>query len=326
MKKHNVAILGILTGLLSGTAYAAPGEYWEITSSMEMPGMPFSMPATTQKVCIPKGGENDPGKTSGDKDCKMTDVKTVGNKTTWKARCNKDGEVMTGTGEQTTSANSYQGKVKFSGKSDGQDMNMNMAYSGKRVGGSCDTGEVMKKIKEQACDTSKYSSTADWISGADFVLMEKSLCADQRGQLCDLARRDTPRDVNAYSALINHDQKMQSKYPVAKACKLDMKAVTASICKTFNEDNHKALSPYCPAEAKKYREAERRKDCEGRSYTAETRAADFKKCMGGKVDAPEDEESNDDEPASKKSGKASKGNPADDVLQNAKKLKGVFGF
>jgi hypothetical protein len=294
---------------------------------MEMPGMPFSMPATTQKVCIPKGGEKDPGKSSGDKDCKMTDVKTVGNKTTWKARCDKNGEVMTGTGEQTTSANGYQGKVKFSGKSGGQDMNMTMAYDGKRIGGSCDTGEAMKKIKEQACDTAKYRNTADWISGADYVLMEKSLCADQRKQLCDLARRDTPKDVEAFSALIMHDQTMHSKYPVAKACNLDMKAVTSSICKTFDEKNQKELSPYCPAEAKKYREAMRRKDCEGRSYTAETRAADFKKCMSGKVDAPKDESSSEDEPAPKKSGKSSsEDNPAGDVLQNAKKLKGMFGF
>ena len=103
MNRHYLAVLGMLTGLLSVAAYAAPGEYWEVTNKMEMPGMPFAMPATTTKVCIPKGSENNPEKTSGDKSCKMTDIKTVGNKTTWKARCDRDGEVMTGVGEQTTS-------------------------------------------------------------------------------------------------------------------------------------------------------------------------------------------------------------------------------
>lgn len=318
MNRHLIAILGMLTGLLSAAAYAAPGEYWEVTNKVEMPGMPFAMPAMTQKVCIAKGSESNPEKTSGDKDCKMTDVKTVGNKTTWKARCDKDGEVMTGMGEQTTSAKGYEGKMKMSGK----DMNMTMLYSGKRLGGNCDTGEAMKKIKEQACDTSKYKSTADWISGADFVLMERSMCADQRDQLCDLARRDTPKDVKAYSALIMHDQEMGSKYPVAKACKLDMKAVTSSICKTFNEDNHKELSPYCPAEAKKYREVQRRKYCEGRSYTAETRAADLKKCLGGKRETSEDS-SSDETPA--ETGKSS-GSSTDQALEAAKKLRSKFGF
>jgi hypothetical protein len=318
MNRNHLAVLGMLTGLLSAAAHAEPGEYWEVTNTMEMPGMPFAMPATTQKVCISKGSENNPEKTSGDKSCKMTDVKTVGNKTTWKARCDKDGEVMTGTGEQTTSAKGYQGKVKMSGK----DMNMTMLYSGKRLGGNCDTGEAMKKIKEQACDTSRYSSTADWIRGADFVLTERSMCAEQRDQLCDLARRDTPKDVKAYSALIMHDQEMGSKYPVAKACKLDMKATTRSICKTFNADNHKELSPYCPAEAKKYREEERRKYCEGRSYTAETRAADLKKCLSGKRDASGDS-SSDETPD--ETGKSS-GSPADGALETAKKLRGKFGF
>ena len=120
MNRNSIAIFGMLTGLFSIATYAAPGEYWEITNKMEMPGMPFAMPATTTKVCISKGGEKDPQKTSGDKDCKMTDVKTVGNKTTWKARCDHNGEVMTGTGEQTTTDNGYEGKMRFSGKSQGR--------------------------------------------------------------------------------------------------------------------------------------------------------------------------------------------------------------
>ena len=64
---------------------------WEITTRMEMPGMPFPMPAMTNKVCIGKGEEKNPGKSKEDKDCEMTDVKTSGNKTSWKMRCTHDG-------------------------------------------------------------------------------------------------------------------------------------------------------------------------------------------------------------------------------------------
>lgn len=322
MNKHLTAMLAMLTGLLSTAASAAPGEYWEVTSKMEMPGMPFAMPPTTQKVCIPKGGENDPAKTSGDKDCKMTDIKTVGNKTTWKARCDRDGEVMTGVGEQTTTAKGYRGKMQFSGTSGGQDVDMTMAFSGKRLGGKCDSEEQVKAMKAQVCDTSHYQSTADWIGAADLILQPGAACADQRRQLCDMVRKDAPRDAEAYGALQMHDQHMMlNGVSVARECKLNMAATTKSICKTLNGKNYSKLSAHCPAEAKAYREAKRRKECEGRSYTAETRAADLKKCLSGKdVDAESDD--SEETPAPRKSGKT----PSSEALEGAKKLKGMFGF
>lgn len=325
MNKHSVAYLALLSGVLSAAAHAAPGEYWEITNKMEMPGMPFAMPATTMKVCIPKGGENDPQKTSGDKDCKMTDVKTVGNKTTWKARCDRKGEIMTGSGEQTTTANGYQGKMKFSGKSGGEDMNMNMAFSGKRLGSSCDSEEAGKKIKAQICDKSRYITTADWITNADLILQQNSACADQRSQLCDMVRRDTPKDVRAYDALLMHDQQMGSNISVARECKLDMKATTKSICKKLDADNYGQLSAHCPAEAKAFRVAQRRRECEGRSYTAETRAADLKKCLSGKDDSSDDSSSSETSSA-KQSSKSSGSSTASEALEAAKKLKARFGF
>jgi hypothetical protein len=103
-----------------------------------------------------------------------------------------------------------------------------------------------------------------------------------------------------------------------------MTATTKSICKTLNSNNYNLLSAYCPAEAKTYREVTRRKECEGRSYTAETRAADLKKCLSGKSDAPEEESSNNS-PAPK-SGKSSASDPANEALEAAKKLRGKFGF
>ncbi len=328
MNKHFTALLAVMTSLSSVTALAATGEYWEVTSKMEMPGMPFAMPGNTQKVCIAKGGENDPRKTSGDKDCQMTDIKTVGNKTSWKARCNHDGEVMTGSGEQTTNANGYEGKIQFSGKSGGHDMNMKMAFSGKRLGGSCDTEEMVKKVKAQSCDKSSYRGTADWISGADIILTKDSLCADQRKQLCDMVQQDAPKDPQAYNALLMHDRK-GAQVSVAKECHLDMAATTKSICKTLGEKNYNELAKHCPAEAKKYREVQRRKECEGRSYTAETRAADMKKCLSGKSDATEenaDDSTSSEAPTTRKSGKSEEKSTTTEVLEGAKKLKGMFGF
>lgn len=317
MNKHLAVMLSVLAGLSSAAVFAAPGEYWEVTTRMEMPGMPFAMPPTTQKVCIPKGGENDPAKTSGDKDCKMTDVKTVGNKTTWKMRCDRDGEVMTGSGEQTTSPGGYQGKMRMSGKSGGQDMSMSTAFSGKRIGGKCDSEEQIKAMKAQVCDTSRYQSTAEWIGGADLILQPGAACADQRKKLCDMVVRDTPRDVQAYNALQMREQQMLGGISVARECKVNMAATTRSICKKLDGDNYDQLSAHCPAEAKVYRETQRRKECEGRSYTART---DLDSCLSG-VSSDDDESS-----AAPAPGRSSGRSPSSEALESARKLKGMFGF
>ncbi|CAH1211830.1 conserved exported hypothetical protein [Candidatus Nitrotoga sp. BS] len=341
MNKHLTAILAILTSMLSAAAYAAPGEYWEVTSKMEIPGMPFAMPVSSSKVCVTKGGESDPRKTAGDKNCKMSDIKTVGNKVSWKARCDHDGDVMTGIGEQTSTPNSFAGKMQLTGISKGQDISMNMALSGKRIGGACDSEELLNKAKAQMCDTSGYDNMAIWISNAEHIFTN---CADQRKKLCDNVRKDASKDAQTYTLLLQHDQRPKSA-SIAKECKLDMAATTKAICKTLGSSNYQQLSAYCPAEAKVYREEKRRKACEGRSFTGKASAESIRLCMSGVKDVVEDNKSSEaddnksmsneaDAPheVSKSSAdnsvndKSSANNPANGMLEGIKKLKGMFGF
>ena len=324
MKKFHLATLAIVTGIsgiLCSGAHAAPGEYWEITTKMEMPGMPFAMPGTTQKTCIQKGRENDPSSTTGDKKCQVTDVKTVGNKTSWKMRCDQDGEVMTGVGEQSTTADGYEGKMQFSGKADGEDMDMTMSVRGKRVGGSCDTDEMLKKIQGQACDTSHLDSTSAWIMSAPNYLQKDSLCSDKKEELCRRVRKDAPVDPDAYGSLVLADTSMNAN--IAQACGIDMAATTAAICKTLNGHNIDQLSAHCPAQAKAYREEERRKACEGRKYTATDKTEAIRKCMSGEL--PAGNPQGDGTPSGTPT-PAPSDNPAEELLDTAKKLKGMFGL
>lgn len=60
MKKTFIACLVFAVSAFPAIAFSATGEYWEITSKMEMPGMPFAMPAQTVKVCMPPGGRKIP--------------------------------------------------------------------------------------------------------------------------------------------------------------------------------------------------------------------------------------------------------------------------
>lgn len=326
MNRHLVVPAAMMSALFSLAASAAPGEYWEVTSQMEMPGMPFAMPATTQKVCIPKGGENNPEKTSGDKSCKMSDVKTVGNKTTWKMRCDRDGEVMTGSGEQTTSPNGYQGKMQMSGKSGGRDMSMSTAFSGKRIGGSCDTEELVKKVNKQIAETCEISEkrAAELPNVGGIYLDKGAMCAAKRQEYCSAVRKHAGSDADTYVALLEYDKRASGigATAVGKACGIDMASTTRSVCKTLNGSNYDKLSPYCPSEAKSWREAQRKKECEGRSYTSKE---DLKACLSGKNPSHGGRSYTSDESESSSS-KSGLSNPAGAAIEGAKKLKGMFGF
>lgn len=323
MKKTLTISLALFWGAFSAAAYGAAGEWWEVTAKMEMPGMPFAMPATTTKVCLAKGAANNPHQATQDKDCQITDVNVSGNKTSYKVRCVHNGEVMSGTGEITSTPDSYQGTMRLSGTSDGEAVNMNTTYRGKRIGPACDSSQpspemaAAQKQIQQTCETSGRS-TKDLVNMADMFLAKESLCPGKSKVVCDAVRKDAGKDADAYSALVTHDQNLHSgSIAIAKSCGLDMTATTKSICKTVNGKNHHALAPYCPAEVKAYRVAVRKKECEGRSYTAHE---DLSRCISGAEGGDEDGGTSSGKPAS------GTDNPADAVIDGAKKLKGLFGF
>lgn len=354
MKKVFIACLVFAVNIFSVAAFGATGEYWEITSKMEMPGMPFAMPATTSKVCLPPGGEKDPNRTRDkSKNCEMTDVKTSGNKVSYKGKCvDKDG-TMNMEGENTYERDSYSGVMHMTGKSHGRDMDMKTSYSGKRIGGSCDTEELGKKMQAQAkeqekvygehlakrCDTSGYS-TSQWISSALLFIGSQTSCPGKKDALCQVVRNDVPRDLQAYGELVRHEQAYQkSELSIAKACNANLESMRVSLCKAKAHSGPQSfLDENCPAEAKAYRELARKRDaCSGRGYTS---GEDMKGCMSGAL--PDEEDG--DEPAhadtknakpnkskadsaQKNSDNSGKGdNPADAVVEGAKKLKGMFGF
>jgi len=122
----------VVLGLLSSTSAMAAGgdELWEVTSKMEMPGMPMAMPGQAAKVCLKKGNEKDPNNAiPKDRECKMSDVKVAGNKASWKMKC-EGKRPMDGEGEMTRGDGSYSGKTVFHMKR----RDMTMVYAGKRIG------------------------------------------------------------------------------------------------------------------------------------------------------------------------------------------------
>lgn len=131
MRKIAVAIL--LSLVLPAAGFAADSMrdgYWELVTTMEMPGMPMKMAPTRMKHCYSKEDVKDQKKTiTTDKNCTVTDFKQSGNKVTWKMKCTgkSAGEFS---GETVYKTDAYDSTMKM--KTEGRTMNMKV--NAKRLG------------------------------------------------------------------------------------------------------------------------------------------------------------------------------------------------
>ncbi|MGZ8983581.1 MAG: DUF3617 domain-containing protein [Methylotenera sp.] len=318
MKKYMFYLLSC--GLIfSINAQAAPGEFWEMTSAME--GMGMAMPAQTSKECLPLKDDGNPA--GVDKNCKVTDLKRIPNGSTWKMSCN-DG--TTGSGKQTRTKDSITSEILMN-TSDGS---MKMVMKGKRVGGSCDTGDKMRAVMaeaEKSCDITNKKAY-ELASNASIYTMNGSLCASKKQQFCSLIKRELPIDTKTYDALDSHMKAMPDSN-VAKACGLNIESALKSLCKAnaSNRSERPFLIRQCPAEAKIMSENIRQEECSGRQFTA---ASDKGKCLSGVAASGDASVSPADNPATADQSTSKSGNIATDAADTGKKalkgLKDVFGF
>ena len=87
---------------------------WEVTTKMEMPGMPFAMPAQKHNQCV-TSKDSTPDVAPKDQKCEMLDQKMAGDTYTWRMQCTgKNGVTDT------------DGRIKYAGKSYDGEMNMRM--------------------------------------------------------------------------------------------------------------------------------------------------------------------------------------------------------
>jgi len=105
-------------------------DLWEISSKMEMPGMPMAMPAQTSRVCLGKN-RKDEELVPMQGDCRMVESKRVGNKFTYKMDC-AGNNAATVDGAITFGNNAYDGQMRMTMKQTSG--TMNMTFTGKRIG------------------------------------------------------------------------------------------------------------------------------------------------------------------------------------------------
>ncbi len=310
MKKIFATLLGLSVLAYAGIVSAAgKDELWEVSSKMEMAGMPMAMPVQTQNVCLRKGMETDPKSASKNDECSYSDLKRSGNKTTFNMKCTGK-EPMTGSAEMINSKDAYNIKMKMHSN----DGDMNMVTNGKRIG-NCDFDKDGTPAKMAQIEAQTNKSVAE--GAAMQKKMQQENCAKQR------------KEASTYEGYNRHVQfKSDKNYQAAvkeqqAQCPIDYSANLKTLCQSAEADNQMDFAiDFCPAQAK----AMKAKYCTGgRSYTQYSRL-----CTGKKA-AFEDEgspASSGDKSATTAAEKPSNAveKPAKAILDGAKNLKGMFGF
>ena len=135
MKQSGKLATGVLAAVLAAGSPAwaldfEPGMY-EITSTMEVPGMPMAMPPQTVRQCMTKEDPVPPASGEESGHCKMGDVKIDGNTVTWNVVCEQDGQRSVTRGKTIYYGDRFEGTIT----SDTQaDMSVTVRISGKRIG------------------------------------------------------------------------------------------------------------------------------------------------------------------------------------------------
>jgi hypothetical protein len=135
MKKTLIIFSVVLAMFWTSCAFAELKEgLWEITTQVEMKGMPQSIPPTTMRQCITK---NDAVPKSKDKnyDCKTISQKVSGNMVTYTVECKGKEGFMQTSGTTTYTDTFMNGSSTTSFKMKGQpEMKMANKMKGKYIG------------------------------------------------------------------------------------------------------------------------------------------------------------------------------------------------
>jgi len=251
-------------------AAAGTDELWEITTKMEMAGMPMMMPAQTNQVCQPKNRRSDEELVPKDKngDCKMDDMQHTGNKTSFKMSCSGK-SAMTGNGEIESNGDNYRGTMHMKGSMEGRDIDMTQSFSGKRIG-SCTYEDLGKKyLAQQEVATAemcrKGVSDLEWRMFNEGALQQQfAVCKPFKKEFC--ARVDkVAADLHNPKGFHEFADKRSDWKDLLDSCGIDKQALLADLCKkSVDAQDWNVVASNCPGEAKTLAA----EHCAGRDYTA----------------------------------------------------------
>ena len=336
-----------LLALTGNTLAANTGELWEVSTTMNIPGMPAGMGARTSRVCTdknesPAGGRND---------CKVSNVKRSGLTESMTMTC-PDATMNV---EMTYNAGRTEYKGKMTMKSRDGDMEMNT--SGRKVG-ACDPQVAKAEVEKKAADmnkklegsladararnqeTAKRCQAAVEPMNAHDLQMGFTCYSNPRSCQTDAQDRmgQRPMFETCKAAAAEFCKRFQTMEgftkakgdeDVARTCKVSTSQLKASFCpRAEKADDFDFVTAYCPAEKDRLL----KKHCVGRSYTSLPKR--IRVFCQGNLDEGLDTDSEDrksSKPAAQtkrddaKKDSTPKNTVGDGVNQGINKLRGLFG-
>lgn len=131
-----LALLCVTIGGVSATPSRPdvhPG-LWEISVTMNVPGMPIALPAIKQQHCVTRH-DLVPPTTQPGQQCQLLDHSVSANTVTWNMACKEGETVMHGHGTVTYTADEFKGQVEMTMQGGtGNAMHMTSSLSGRRIG------------------------------------------------------------------------------------------------------------------------------------------------------------------------------------------------
>jgi hypothetical protein len=334
------ALVGVLP--LAGTAFAAQdGELWEVTTQMNVPGMPAGMGGMTTQVCRDKDPRKEVARGKDTKDCKVTDLKQSGNRMTMTMTCPQGKSVMDMT--YNSAHTEYKGTVRMTGK-DGE-MAMNLA--GRKLG-SCDLAQAkserdarsaqakanadvarsqMKASEDtqiQACNEAVDTMDAQKLGVFTMCKQHPEACASMEKSQPRLAAVCKPKAAEFCRRYQTQEGFIKAKGSEqgAQACGTSTQQVKASLCpKAAQSESLNFLGQYCPAEAKPIAQAH----CAGRGYTSQVKDKYTNFCQNYLANADFAERESLSGAGGSVQKQATDAATGEAINQGINKLKGLFG-
>lgn len=314
-----------------GAAGAAGNDdLWEITTQMNMAGLPAGMGGQTQQLCTEK---DDPRKAvtrgKGMEKCQVLDMKQAGNRVTITIKC--PDSTATIENEYNAARTEYKGSVKMTSR----EGDMLMTTSGRKVG-SCDAQQVraeqqakigaiqqqvekMRAEQEVRAAKAKEARIAECRAGVDTMRVERIHGADGE---CEDSRIEFCTRYQTMDGFL----KAGGDARAASVCKVSREQLIAGHCSSAVQTNLAYLGRFCPNEAKPLA----KQHCAGRSFTSRKRDQYTDFCTNYLAQHNLNDE---DQPAASSQPRAATVDPkqaitdgvTQGVTQGINKLRGLFG-
>lgn len=265
MTRRMLALCACLAGF-GGTAVA--DDKWEVTTSMEMAGMPFQVPAQKQVLCLAPGEETSEKIVPADKNCKVKSFSTTGSTSRFRIECAPP-QQMTGEGEITRlGKDAYKGEMRARGNMQGEAFDMTVRYAGRKIGSCAASENTVTKAKAMAAQGQAQiaQSCKELAAGLSWQVADQmaASCPTLKADICKKAKADLGKLAADPEGLRGWQEQKGDWRGLAGYCGMDVAALQGKACATAKEKRlWGSVAEFCGDEAEALAQA----NCTGRSYT-----------------------------------------------------------